>query len=368
MKALATYLKMTVPVFYRGRGEGSITSYDFVDILRGRAYDTYTGALVQLEETVYEEYDVAGDGNTTIDSDSEQVCQTFTIGTTGTDEDFYVTGVELFCTTSNSNYWREVVIQATSGGEPDGTDIAVSRVTTTNVDNADSWLKVSFDNVGKLSAGTQYAIVVRHNYNNGTFNWRHDDAPGTYTGGSAGTSADSGANWTMDTSKDMVFKVIGNTTNPLMLLDGITGGVATWYAEPMVDFANQHTFEFDLEIGKQAILQGWAFIDSNLTIAESTATDYTQAYITSELLHVDASGTETSLGTATTDVDLTVDVGAFSFRKMAIFIENNTVFKNTDSLRLKIKPYMRMNDDSGVHRFTLSYGSCGVTIPFKLDI
>jgi hypothetical protein len=99
-------------------------------------------------------------------------------------------------------------IRATTANLPSGADLT-SGTFDANVlpTDKDIWLIVSFASFA-LAAGTRYAIVVRapsgdaDNY----LAWRADVTSPTYANGARCYSADSGASWTEDATRDLIFE------------------------------------------------------------------------------------------------------------------------------------------------------------------
>lgn len=165
--------------------------------------------------TLYEHYNAGDDGATSVGYASiEWGCQTFTPATS-----HKITSVKLKIYREGSPGTITVGIRATSGGEPTGADLCSGTTDgdTLTEDSGGEWREITLGAGYDLVASTQYAIVVRvlggdsSNY----LGWRLDGSSPTYTGGSWGYSGDSGANWSMDTSIDMMFEEWGD---PLWVL------------------------------------------------------------------------------------------------------------------------------------------------------
>lgn len=144
--------------------------------------------------------------------------QTFTVGTTGTNENFNVSSVKLkFYKYGSPTGTITVSIRATSGGDPTGSDLASGTMSVTGVttDSEGVYYTITFGTPYELSASTQYAIVVRLSDGgaNNNLRWRRDDVDATYTGGHYGLSTDSGVNWGMLDNYDYQFEVWGDSAS-----------------------------------------------------------------------------------------------------------------------------------------------------------
>lgn len=131
-------------------------------------------------------------------------CQTFTAGASYT-----ITQVSLLIGRTGSpgtDCW--VAIYATSGGKPTGTALVTGNFSGNALAVTAAWTDITLGAGTALTSGTQYAIVMAApsgSAGNLVF-WRMDGSSPSYTGGSYGQSTDSGANWTMDTGYDFLFK------------------------------------------------------------------------------------------------------------------------------------------------------------------
>lgn len=111
-----------------------------------------------------------------------------------------------------------VRIETDNAGEPSGTCIKDSLGNDVDADIAeasvgsDDWVELVFSDIFSLSANTRYWIVVNAKADGGDasnyYTWNFNDSTGAiYKNGNASRSADSGANWTDHTDKDMKFKL-----------------------------------------------------------------------------------------------------------------------------------------------------------------
>lgn len=140
--------------------------------------------------------------------------QTFTIGNTGTDEIHTITSVKLKLYRGGSPETITVSIKATDGvGKPTGSDLCSG--TLNGSDFTDSylsdWYEFDLGAGASLSASTKYAIVVRA-VDGSLFNklyWMDDCTSSSYSGGSIGSSSDSGSSWSLNTGADYMFEEYG---------------------------------------------------------------------------------------------------------------------------------------------------------------
>lgn len=127
-------------------------------------------------------------------------------------DNYPVSGVELKMNRAGDPSTVAVSIRDVTGGVPSGADLASGTLDgddfTTGTGN---WEEVSFSDTYDLTSGTQYAIVVRatggdiDNY----VGWRYDST-GSYTGGYARFSDDSGVVWgASGDALDFMFAVKG---------------------------------------------------------------------------------------------------------------------------------------------------------------
>jgi hypothetical protein len=114
------------------------------------------------------------------------------------------------CTGTTPNLTLSV--RNTSGGLPTGADLASATIPGFSNGSATTNLSVIFGSPATLTSGTQYALILRPTANPsvGGYFWIRS-SPSTYANGSRVTSADSGATWTADTTRDFNFKAYMQT-------------------------------------------------------------------------------------------------------------------------------------------------------------
>jgi len=145
------------------------------------------------------------------------LAQVFTQGTSG-----YLTRHRLRIANSNS-YVTNIHVSTYStlgSGEPNimiGSEVSVSG---TSVGGTAEWVNFTFATPVLLTAGTEYAIVMRADQ----FDWdwqRHSN--GVYPGGEAWSSLDSGGTWASMPAADFVFETyVGTNAPPTARDDNVT--------------------------------------------------------------------------------------------------------------------------------------------------
>lgn len=160
----------------------------------------------------YEYYNVNDDGQRFAFA-INWLCQTFTIGTVGPNENFNVSFVRLKLFRKNNPGTVTVSIQGVDvANKPDGVDVAVGTIDGNSVTAATggAWYDIVLSSF-ELQASTQYAIVIRALTGDGSnyISWRIDEGGATYLGGKKGASPDSGVTWSMVDIQDFMFEVWG---------------------------------------------------------------------------------------------------------------------------------------------------------------
>jgi hypothetical protein len=331
---------MSVPQTYRKSPAASI-NYDFQDVLRGNSYiQFFAGKVNQINETD-EVYEGTAD-ETPTGNGTDWFAQSFKVGQITSHTEFWITDVSIRAEDSESTRDFELKIQALDGnGKPDGVDLAKSD-TQVNFNNAVfQWEKFNLQAALKVSQGDILAIVL----DGVSLNYRIevDGSSPTYADGDYFTSADSGGTWTKDTTKDMLFRIHGVTTNPYFIF-------TTRFDSDPEQETLRNKVEFDLEIAEQSTIEGDAIINLNT----SGQTD-----IKAELFRI-RDGNELSIGANTTNTDST--------RKAMGLKLSRTKLVKGDLLRLAIS--------SATGNFTIDYSDNDSSteknlimyIPFKTNI
>jgi hypothetical protein len=159
--------------------------------------------------------------------------QTFTAGVTGTlvkaDIDLFCSG----CTGTTPNI--TVALRATSGNLPTGSDLATATIPGFS-SGAGGFFTATFSTPPTLTAGTQYALVLRPVSNPSAGTYAYVVSTGSpYAGGRRVTSANSGSSWTGATT-DIGFKTYmktgfalsGNQVSGLKDANPATGSTPNW--------------------------------------------------------------------------------------------------------------------------------------------
>jgi len=137
--------------------------------------------------------------------------QTFIAGVTGT---LVKADIQLFCSGCGATPPNLTLsVRATSAGLPTGADLASVTVPGSAFSSgAITLFTATFGAPATLTSGTQYALILRPvsaPAGSGYF-WVRS-SPGTYANGSRVLSADSGATWSADTTRDYNFKTYMQT-------------------------------------------------------------------------------------------------------------------------------------------------------------
>ncbi len=284
-----------------------IASVDWVDFVTGNGYVQLYGGVMPSSLATYESYTTGDDTDSTdADNAGNWIAQTFTVGNTGANSDFYVTKIRIKSSNATFGATSTLEIQETTAGEPNGTiKLKIVGITKVIEGGASDWwefdLTDAVQNDGEaLVAGTQYAFVY-YKTAAGSEDIRMD-SNGTYTGGVHLITADSGANWTVQTGDDLIFEIKGNLVNPYTLS---TETFTSSYLTTTVDTDTAST-DVDTEVGrvvfetafnKTAIIDGTAFVNYQYT------TSANEALVSEvELWHVRGT-TETKIGDAESFLD-----------------------------------------------------------------
>lgn len=162
-----------------------------------------------LAASIYESYSTGDDGDGSI-CGTWWDAQTFTPSVAHT-----ITRVKLLLYGQGMPGTITVGIRATDGsGLPTGSDLCSGTTdgNTLPTGSPYEWREVTFTSGYDLSAGTQYAIVVRAP--SGDFSnrgiWRCDASSPTYSGGNLLQSSNSGSNWNSYSNLDFMFEEWGD--------------------------------------------------------------------------------------------------------------------------------------------------------------
>lgn len=352
-------------------------NYDIVDIIRGRAYITLYGLLAKPKSTLYESY-IAGDDTADDMADgTEWRAQTFTVGNTGVNEDFYVHGCEFYMYGTGVNQIKiRAIIRAVDGSNlPTGKNLAYADFTIDPPTGSATaqWNRFTFANAVKLSASTQYALILHGSDGSNLFVWRYDNTDGSYTGGERITSTDSGGSWSAQSGDDFLFKILGNTKSSLGFHSENLNFGEAWKADGVGDVAytQQIQQDMDIVIGENAIVQGTTFITMPFTPTSFGNNETLSFYWDLELLR-DRGGTETSMGTGSTNATFIADDVVTQHLTMGtIDVTSNISFRPNDILRLRATLMFKTDDGASGGTGTdisVNFEDVVIRLPFKLDI
>jgi len=165
------------------------------------------------EEQIVESYTTGDDNNWASQSSNTLLAQTFTVGTTGANEDFTVSSIKLLLYKMGNPGISTVYLYATDiDGKPTGSALSTG---TTNGDTLPTgapyeWREITMSEYN-LQSSTKYAIVlsVPNASVSHRVRWRADSSSPIYAGGSWGESSNGGSSWALDTGVDFLFEVIG---------------------------------------------------------------------------------------------------------------------------------------------------------------
>jgi len=343
------------------KSPASVTSFDFVEFLTGNGYVTFYGGVLMPKEETYESYLTGDDSD--INVDSTRAAQTFTIGNTGTDENFWITKVRLLRDTGTLADIKVEIHEVTSG-EPNGT-IKWSNEGSDGIRSLgasdDTWVEWNitdtheFDNT-QLQAGTMYAIVV-YRYTGSTTTKFRVDSSGSYTGGKHYVG--NVGSWVEDVGATLMFEILGSTTNPYTLstksFDSLfdTTNIKKEATSTSVDNLSAD-LSFEGIFNKTAILKGTAIVTSTIT----SGADMHEP--SAEIFHV-RDTTATSLGSA---------VGFLNNSVVRLQIPLTTTPLNAgDKIRLVLSAGIKESDDFQAEATFAHNGSTDLLLdlPFRTD-
>lgn len=289
-----------------------VSGYDFADVLRGNTYISfYAGKINQAEATLnsYEEgQDATQKGNT---STNYKYCQTIT-----PEETIYTTDIYLYLGETGGTNTATISIQETDEeGKPNGT--ALASASNAAIGTSLTYYLFTLNQTVRLEKDKKYAIVVYLDRDSrepllGYQYWGYDGSDPTYTGGSYGSTTDGGTTWTMDTTKDFLFKINGTLASKYILFS------QEFDSDPESE-SGLTNLEFETSINNSSIIEGQALINMNTSGEEDMIV---------KILH-ERNSARTEIGTNTTSLDTT--------RKAILIDIAKTKFLEGDKLILKIE-------------------------------
>jgi hypothetical protein len=195
-----------------------------------------------MSDTLYERYNVGMNSNTNISGDL-WLAQTFTVGNTGTNVNHIITSVKLMLFRVGLPGTLTVGIRAVDGsGLPTGADLTygTTDANTLTTSSTGEWREIVMDTSYTLTAGTQYAIVVRVSAYDAVCRWRLAQ-PGSYAGGVGYRASDAGVTWrSWDTTVDFTFEEYGVLTAPSEPRDVyITGYLPRYQKRQVVGYCSE---------------------------------------------------------------------------------------------------------------------------------
>lgn len=301
-------------------------NYTFADVIKAQTYITFFGmTAVSEKDSVQDNYETGDDVDVTLNLDSERLCQTFTPSA-----DIYCDEVQVRMSSTFSTSWpnHNAEIQTTSGGEPTGVKLGTYNLDENDNTN-DAWVSGTGNRL-RLKKDVVYALVIVPQNSSGgrALNYRADGSSPTYAGGSVGTSNDSGSTWTMDTGKDLFFRIIGGSANPYIIFpatgiisDAASTSIGSLESQAVDDILVD--LDFDFEVQNTIGVKGLALL--KITNSISTIT----GYIVANLIRFDGT-TETTIATTTGRV-----TSGEQLLKLDITSLNSV--KRGDTLRLNIQ-------------------------------
>ncbi len=341
-----------LPIKFRKSPE-AVVSFDFVDTLRGQAYiDFFAGGTTPQEETEQAVYDENDDATITVTNNTDRMCQTFTLTS-----ETWISSVEINVGDNSANPFL-VSLEETTSGEPNGNVLAVNNdlgVTSTTPEFK-LW---TLDSPIKVSAGT-YAIVINGLGNgisigdNDDRFWRVDESSPTFTGGSIGLSTDSGDSWSMDTSKDAMFRVLGFTSNPYLLF---TNAFETKYNTHEIlaptGLISTDTkigeMAFDLKIGVNMTIEGEAICEIEWILKSVMSGDGDLNGSIKVIINKYDGTTETEIGSTKSIIRKQINPGnnTFDTRETLKIDCTKTSINRGDFLRITVESYISDHNELG---------------------
>ncbi len=356
----------------------ALVNFDFKDILRGQSYiEFFAESAIPGTEAVQTGYDENDDGNVTNPSSSgDRMCQTFTLA-----EETWIIGISLKWDIGDTGT-ATVKLEDTTGGEPNNNVLdALNFTGLPTFGDAATFIRRNFNTPRRLDAGT-YALVIPTEINNTRV--RADLTSPEYTGGSFGTTENTGATWSMDTGKDMMFRIYGYSKNPFILFPTEETSKWTSIVFPSSQLIATETLigktDFDLEVGKSMLIEGRALADITWKIILNSVTGAINEFKGFMKISLKKWNgiTETLIGSTETE---TIDLRSSSSEQISTQTADimsiecvRTNLKKGDVLRLTVEALVDAqsrngtppNDSQGDSMEIVTFPT--IKIPFKADI
>lgn len=320
-----------------------LKSFDFIEVVQGQAYIQFFGGAVGSASTgssILEGLQTGDDEDNADTGLSDWVAQTFTPS-----EDLWVTKTEVYGRWDGPSQPGDpifFIVRMDGDDDPDMNEMVLNLGTYSPGFDADNaWIGPDVTNYVKLRKNVKYALVVDMVQAAGSENnyVRIDGSSPTYTGDYY-TSADSGANWTKDSTKDMLFRISGITTNPKILFskefdtnENKTSGALVAPLDSSA-FYKRIDVDYDLEVGRTILMKGKTIINMTVLANGNVSSFYAIAKIVKE-----SGGTETVLATGQGS-DLT---GGTTKQRIGILadISSLQILKSGDILRLRLEVWIK---------------------------
>ena len=340
-------------------GRAPLVNYTWKEWLEDNGVIVFNAGVMPGSTEKYEFFETAADSNEAI-STTDWTAQTFTVGTLGTNEGFYVTKIRIDGDTSPGAIRAQ--IQETTAGVPNGTVLATFNDAPVLINSgATEWyeydLSMIMSETAKLLASGVYALVL---FGVGAASVG-ENTSGGYAGGSKYDSADTGGSWTIDTGRELLFQILGTPKNPYMLSSSsFTSSVAATTLRTSAnanDYAALGNINFEGKINKAAIIEGNARVNFILT----PGVDISNYYAVVELYHV-RGAVETKIGdgetwsnAATTGIEMEL---------------TKTTVKSGDFIKLKFITFYQEASATATTTLKLSHDGTNLTLqlPFKTDL
>lgn len=351
-------------------GRNPNISYDWLEFLKGWGMVAFYGVVLPHQTEAYEYMEHARDATKSQDATTKRTAQTFTVGTTGDNEDFYVEKIWLDLISNQGSV--RVLIEETTAGVPNGTIIGrfatggAAQISENAGGNPNpEWWEFDINTAGgeiKLGAGTTYALIICQDaaaaVGIGTY------SADAYAGGGKYDSINSGVDWTPDAGVDCLFKIYGSIRSPYVLSStNITSAViaTTRYleaGEESTQWSELFNVSFMGQINKSAIIQG----DAIINFTRTKGADLKALYTTFKLYHIDKAGAETLIGEAD---------GLSGSGTSGVEMEmTRTKISPGEFVKLKCALYYTEENVAANSYATLAHGGSDLVLhlPFKTDL
>lgn len=198
--------------------------------------------------------------------DYYSIGQTFTVGTTGVNENFDVSMVRLKASANGTPTDAIVGIKATDiSGLPTGDYLSSGYLDGLNLISTPEWVEIGLSKY-ELQAGTEYVLVIMPTDGTSLNNTGIEvDFVDSYAGGNIVLSFDNGISWMSDVESDLIFDIWGyseaeDLTPPTTTITSIAGDTTPPYIDEVNDNATTAIIA-----GEVDMLCRWGVADLNYT-------------------------------------------------------------------------------------------------------